>query len=126
MLRPPGTVWCDTSRRALADKGRDGAASYERRFKRKPDTCWLCAETVNGDGVDEVDGMQLVLVGDMPPFHFWFGRTEAVEEAPPVVEAAPEPPAAPQQAGVLICHHCGAESLDPHARACWACGYRGG
>jgi hypothetical protein len=53
--------------------------------------------------------MQLVLVGDMPPFHFWFGNTCPPEEAPPVVEVAPEPePPAPTPRPPVVrwgCHN---------------------
>jgi ribosomal protein L40E len=120
-----GMLWFDADpKRALADKVARAADRYHVKYGQRPTLCYVNEDQLNSGASlqAEVNGVRLAGAPNVLRHHLWIGR----EEAPPIVEAAPEPPAVPQQAGVLICRRCGAESLDPHARACWACGYRGG
>jgi ribosomal protein L40E len=105
-----GLLWLDADpKRDLAEKVARAANRYRVKFGCRPTTCYVNADQWPGiDG--DVGGVRLVAVDNVLKHHFWIGVDGMAEH---------------DRDGVLVCRRCGAESLDPQAANCWACGWDG-
>jgi hypothetical protein len=89
-----GLLWYDADpKRDLSDKVARAADRYHVKYGRRPNLCYVNEAQIDGQAGAEVNGVRLAGAPNVLRHHLWIGR----EEAPPVVEAAPEPEPAPPE-----------------------------
>lgn len=76
MTLQTGMLWFDDARdRPLADKLRQAARHYERKYGQRPNICYLSTRALEREPVS-ADGLQLCAAADILPHHFWLGIAE--------------------------------------------------
>ncbi len=75
-----GLLWYDGDpKRALTAKVEEAATRYQRKFGRRPNTCYVHQASLEHDLVWE--GIRIVGAPNVLPNHFWVGQAGALQAA---------------------------------------------